>query len=259
MCFAIAQQPFNWWVFPFITLFGIIFAGVLSFCLSGYREEKFRVKAMGTHPDQPWMWDARWQTDIIPSRSKTSLWGTLAFFVILAMFGLMGVAQIIDKLPSGNFWTLLGVIPVVAAIYFGRQTHRAWKTLRFERGISLILDSRPAWTGSALSARLVCTDRRHADHVQVHLEHITVIREEETDGVNFKTVVDRKCAYQADVRVDDTGHFIANLRVDIPSGSPETAWIEDAEPNRWWDLIVTLGVAGEDIHLRYEVPVATPP
>ena len=145
MVFAITQQEFSWWVIPFGLLFSTIFAGVLAMCFSFYREDRFRRASINDYPNEPWMWDARWRSDIMSSRSKSEFWGTAAITVILGVFAFLGVASLIEGLPEGNLWVLLNLIPIAAAAYFGPKIYTASQNLRMEKQVRLINETRPAW------------------------------------------------------------------------------------------------------------------
>ena len=85
------------------------------------------------------------------------------------------------------------------------------------------------------------------------LEHFTITRQEDGDGVSFSKVVDQTLSG----RIEDMEHGSARIFVDIPEHSPETAWTGD-EPGGWWDLVLSMHVSGVEVPLRYEVPVANP-
>ena len=250
---AIAYQEFSWWVFPFILLFGTIFVGILGLCFLNYREDRFRRASVESYANQPWMWDARWQSDNMTSRSRSEFWGTLAFAIILGMFAVVGVATLLEGLPEGNLWVLLNLIPIGAAVYFGRNTYLAWRTLRLEKHLSLTNETRPAWIGSRFSALLETTALHHPEHVDAWLEHFKIIRREESDGVTFEKVVDRRLAGN----VEDIGHGRAKIFVDIPHDSSATSW-SDEDQKRWWDLVISADILGNAVSFRYEIPVADP-
>lgn len=260
-CIAIAQQEFSWWVFPFIVMCGVIFGSVLRFCFVVYQEDKFRNGAMLEYPNQPWMWHARWRSDVIPARNRSDFRGTLAFFVILSIFASMSVAHIIDNASETDFWewvgVLLNLIPIVAAAYFARETYRLWQTLHYEKRIALVLKTRPVWVGSALSAGMTMPQHLKPEHVGVCMELFKIIRQEDSDGsVSLNKVVDQTISGRVESAFEQTGRHTANICVDIPPNSPETSWDEGSSV--WWDLIITLRIKGTDIPLRYQVPVAEP-
>ncbi len=261
MCFAVTQQEFSWGVFPFVTLFGTLFGSVLVFCFAVYRQDKFRDLAKHDYPDQPWMWDPCWRSEVIPSRNKSDFRGTLALFIILSMFALVSVAQIIDKRFDNDLWARLGallsVIPIIAAAYFGRNLYRAWKSLSYDKRISLVLETCPAWIGSAFTARMIISQELQPDHVKVQLEHFKVIRQEESDGTTFSKVIDRKIAGRVETSLEETGERTAKICIDIPPGSPETGWDDEAD-GAWWEAVITLCFNRADVTLRYQVPVAEP-
>ena len=253
MVAAIVNQPFSWWVFPFSMMFGALFLGVLNLCFSNYQKSKFRRAMMDDHPNEPWMWDARWQDDVMVSRSRSEFWGTLVFAIILGMFAIVGVYSLVEGLVEGNLWVLLNLIPIVAAVYFGRNTYMAWRTLRLERHVSLYAETQPAWVGARFSALMDIETPHQTGQIEVCLEHFKIERREESDGVTFTKVVDRKVPGH----VEDVGHGKAGISVDIPPNSPATAWSEDA-PSRWWDLVISTRILGTQVLLRYEIPVADP-
>lgn len=253
MLVAIANQAFSWWVYPFGILFGTIFLGVLSICFLNYREDRYRSSRVDVFPDEPWMWDARWRSAIMISRSTSEFWGTLAFTVILGVFALMGIASLLTGLAEGNLWVLLNLIPIAAAAYFGRNAYIAWRTLRLERNISLSNETRPAWIGAGFSARMKTMARHHPEDVEAWLEHIKIVRNEESDGVSFEKVVDRRLPGL----VEDTGSGEARIFVDIPQNNPATSWIE-GEQGSWWDLVISMRLSDAKVSVRYEIPVADP-
>ncbi|MGH1483033.1 MAG: hypothetical protein ACRBM6_30720 [Geminicoccales bacterium] len=257
MCLAIVDQEFSWWVFPFIALFGALFAGVLSVCFSIYRADTYRDSMKAEYPDQPWMWHAKWRSDVIPSRSRWDFWGAVVFTIILSVFALSGVAATLDGLPSGNLWTILGLIPLIVLFFVVQYMIQAWRTLRYEKRVSLVLETRPAWIGSAFSARLVIPAGTQPEHLEAQLEHTEIVRVEESDGVSFEKAVDSKISGHVETSFDDAGHCTGSIVVDIPSHSPESSWHED-DLKGWWEMIITMRIEGVDIPLRYEVPVADP-
>lgn len=257
MCLAIFDQEFSWWVFPFVALFGALFAGVLSVCFSIYRADIYRDSTKTEYPHQPWMWHAKWRSDVISSRSRWDFWGALALTIILSVFASSGVVAMLDGLPNGNLWTILGLIPLILAFFVVRYTFQAWRTLHYEKRISLVLETRPAWIGSAFRARLIIPPAIHPEHFEAELEHTEIVRVEESDGVSFTKVVDHTISGRVETGFDDAGRRTVSISVDIPSDSPESLWDEE-DPGGWWDVIITMRVEGLDIPLRYEVPVADP-
>ena len=253
MIFAIADQEFSWWLFPFVILFSTIFLGILGICLQTYREDKLRITLKDKHPNEPWLWQAKWHSDIMTSRSKSEFWGTLAFTIILGMFALIGIASLFEGFSQGNLWVLLNLIPIGAAAYFVRNTSVAWRSLRLERFVSLSNETRPAWIGDRFSAQMTIEDGLDPDHVEAWLEHFKIIRREERDGTTFSKVVDCRLSGC----VEDNGAGKARILVDIPQNSPATSWNED-EQSRWWDLVISMRVADVEVAIRYEVPVAEP-
>ena len=251
MIAAIANQTFSWWVVPFVILFGTIFAGVLAVCWLMYREDKLRRSAMLEYPNEPWAWDAKWRGDVMKSRSTSELWGTLAFTTVLAMFAIIGIFSLIQGLGEGNLWVLLNLIPIVAAAYFGRSTFAAWTNLRLEKNVLLRNEGWPVWVGDRFSARMETKPDHPPEQIEAWLEHFKVVRREESDGVSFEKVVDRKLQGQ----VDDLGHGKFRVSADIPQDCPATSWTEDAQ-KRWWDLVISARISGAQVKLRYEIPVA---
>lgn len=253
MIFAIADQEFSWWVLPFVILFSTIFLCVLSLCLRTYREDTLRITLKDEHPDEPWLWDANWRSDIMTSRSKSEFWGTLAFTVVLGQFAIMGIASLSEGLAQGNLWVLLNVIPIGAAAYFVRNTFVAWRSMRLERHVSFSSETRPAWVGDTFSGQITIEGGLDPDHVEAWLEHFKIIRLKDSDGTTFNKIVDRRLSG----RVEDKGAGKARIVVDIPKNSPATSWNED-EQRRWWELVISMRVANVDVPIRYEVPVAEP-
>ena len=250
---AIAHQEFSWWVFPFSILFGTIFLGVLGLCFLSYRDDKYRSASVDAHPHEPWMWDERWCADIMISRSRAEFWGTIALTIIVGMIALGGTASLFLGLAEGNLWVLLNLIPIAAAAYFGRNTYVAWRTLRFERHVTLLHETRPAWIGDSFSALMETAAGHHPEHVEAWLEHFKIIRHEDSDGTSFEKVVERRVSG----RVEDIVPGKARIVIDIPQKSPATSWTED-EQSRWWDLVISMRVSGVEIPVRYEIPVAEP-
>lgn len=250
---AVSNQQFSWWVFPFLLLFGTIFAGVLGLCFLTYREDRFRRASVAKYSDQPWMWDARWRSDHMTSRSKSEFWGTLAFEIVLAMFAVFGVATLFEGLPEGNLWVLLNIVPIIAAIYVGKNTYIAWRTVRLEKHFLLTNETRPAWIGSNFSALMVTTAELDPERIDVRLEHFKVIRREENDGTAFEKVADLRLPGQ----IEEVRSGRTKIFVEIPQTSPPTSWSED-EQSSWWDLVISANVSGKEVSLRYEIPVADP-
>lgn len=250
---AIAHQEFSWWVFPFGLLFGTMLAGILGMCCLTYRENRFRSAAMTDYPGEPWMWDARWRSAIMRSRSESEFWGALAFTLMLSVFAGIGIASMLKGLPEGNLWVLLNVLPLAGAVYLGRRLFAAWRVCRLERQVSVTNETRPAWVGARFSAAMEVVPDRRAEHVEARLEHFKVVRREESDGVAFEKVVDRTLPGQTESIRDGK----VKISVDIPEKSPTTSW-DETEQNRWWDLVITMIVSGNKFSLRYEVPVADP-
>lgn len=257
MGLAITQQEFSWWVFPFAALFGTIFAGVLSICISIYRDDAYRKLAMKEYPDQPWMWDRKWRMDTLPSQTRSEFRGNLAFSIILSIFAFIGVFTMLEGLREGNLWTLLGLIPLPFAAYAIRKCHQAWRTLRFERGVALTPGSLPGWVGSGFSAQMDFPNGSQPESSEVWLEYTRTKKVEESDGVSFSKVTDREIQGQIDLGVDGAEHNVASIRIDIPKDAPETSWTEET-PNGWWEVVVSARVEGKTHVSRYRVPIADP-
>jgi len=253
MVSAIVYQEFSWWVFLFGLLFGTIFTGILSLCILNYREDGFRRSSMDDYPNEPWMWDARWRSGFMASRNKSEFWGTLAFTIILGVFAFLGFVILFQELPNGNLWVLLSLIPIIAAIMFGRKLNIAWKALRFEEQVSLTSEIHPAWVGAMFSAVMKIEIEHQPQHVEVWLEHFKILRREEVDGVAFEKVVDCRLSGQAEYIGDGKTRVSAH----IPENCFATSWSK-VEQRRWWDLLIIINISGNAVSLRYEIPVADP-
>ena len=253
MITAVAHQSFSWWVIPFVVLFGTIFISVLGLSYLNYRNAQFRRKAMSEYPDQPWLWDERWQSDLLLSRSKSEFWGTLAFAIILSMFAISGVVSLVQGLSEGNLWVLLNIIPIVAAVYFGRNTYVAWQTMRLERSATVITETHPARVGDQFSALLELQAPDQPEQSDAWLEHYKIIRREDSDGTTFEKVVDRKLP----CTVEKLAQGKARISIDLPANSPPTKK-EDNAPHQWWDLVISTRISNTNVLLRYEIPVFAP-
>ena len=253
MVTAITYQEFSWWVVPFCVLFLTLFAGILWLCFLTDRENRFRRASKEDFPNQPWMRDQRWRTDRMTSYSKPEFWGRLTFTVLLGVFALFGIVTLHSGLTERNYWVLLNIIPIAGAVYCARSTFYAWRAWRQERYVNLTSETRPAWVGARFSTVMKAVGVQHADQVEAWLEHLKVLRREESDGVVFEKVVDHKLLAQTE---EMNGGQI-RISVDIPDKSPATSWSDD-EPESWWDLVVVVGLPRKKITLRYEVPVANP-
>lgn len=253
MVIAIAQQEFSWWVLPFSLLFLATFGGIIWVCFLNYREDRFRRASEGDYPNEPWMWDERWRSNRMTSRSRSDFWGSLTFTIILGVFAFIGIVTLLHGLPEGNFWVLLNIIPIACAIHFARNSYFAWRTWRLERHISFATETRPAWVGATFSAVMTAVNGQRADQVEAWLEHFKIIRREEDDGVTFQKVVDRRLSGYT----EDISDGQIRISVDIPEKSAATSWSEDVQ-ERWWDFVVVTVLSGEKITLRYNIPVADP-
>lgn len=251
MVLAIAYQDFSLWVFPFSILFGCLFFGVLWLCYLNFREDRFAAKAKHAYPNQPWLWDARWQSNEIPPRSVGDFWGSIILTTILSMFALFGATGIILEVPKGNYWALLGILPIIFAGTIGKNTYLSWKSMRYARNVKLVLETIPVWTGSQLNAKMHFIPNALPDGVTARLEHFQTVREVESDGdVLHKTtdlILNAACDFKPDNGV--------TISVDLPADCQETTW-DKADLSGWWELVITISTTRESVDLRYEVPVA---
>ncbi|WP_171210201.1 MULTISPECIES: hypothetical protein [unclassified Ruegeria] len=252
MVAAIAYQEFSWWVIPFAVLFLTIFAVILFLCLMDRTEFRFRSASKTEFPNKPWMRDKRWRSDEMTSRSRSEFWGSVALMLILGMFALVGSVSLRSGVAEGNYWVLLNIVPIAAAVYWARKTSLAWKVWRLERFVTLTSETRPAWIGAQFSVMMEIAQGLSAEGVEVWLEHLKTVRVEESDGVSYEKVTDLKLSGQAEAL--DSGQI--RLRVDIPQNSPAASW-DDAQGS-WWDFVVAVGLPAGKITLRYEIPVADP-
>ena len=250
---AVTQQSYSIWVWPFVLLFATIFGGILALCVQNIREDRFRETAQQHHPDEPWKWDARWQTDTLPSRSLPDFWGCLAVTVILGIFAVIGVATLLEGLPQGNLWVLLNLIPIIAATYFLHRTLRAYQTLRVARLVSLTTQTRPAILGQQFIATMHAQPDQRIDSCLAWFEHFKIIRHKGHDGDSFEKAVDTKL----DAQTSDAGNGNIMIAVDLPEMGHATTW-SDTSPSRWWDLVIDATISGKRASLRYEIPVANP-
>ncbi|MBY5935256.1 hypothetical protein KUV51_19780 [Tateyamaria omphalii] len=254
MVAGLIHQGVDWWTIPFLAIFVPLFGGILTVCFSIYRSERFRIRARRTHPDQPWMWDRRWQSEVLPSRGASEFWGLLAMTVVLMSFAVSGLAAMREGWVDGNLWTLLGLIPLGAALYYGRVTWRAWLAWRLSRHVTLVLETRPARVSSDFRARLEL-ERHVSDRITARLEHSTVRQVMDGGEYVYSTVTTRTVPAHVALQVDAGGQPVACISAHMPVGSPETSWTE-TEARGWWDMVVQFGGARSDLELRYEVPVA---
>ncbi len=250
---AITQQSYSIWVWPFVLMFATIFGSILALCIQNIREDRYRDSVQHKHPDQPWMWDMRWQTKTLPSRSLPDFWGCLAVTVILGVFAMIGVATLLEGLPQGNLWVLLNLIPIIAATYFLHRTFGAYQSMRVAKLVSLTAQTRPAVLGQRFTATISAQPDQCIDSCFAWLEHIKIIRHKEHDGDSFEKRVDTKL----DARTSDTGDGGILITVDLPETGHATSW-SDTPPSRWWDLVIDATVSGQKASLRYEIPVTDP-
>jgi hypothetical protein len=253
MVFGIRDQPFSLWVIPFTAMFGTLFIAILGVCFSILRENRFRDRAQVTHPKQPWLWQVRWQSQTIPSESRRGFSSSVVFLILLVGFALSGPVAMAEGLPAGNFWTLLGVIPIIAVFYIAGLTRDAWRSWRLSKSTSFVLETMPVLAGSTLKARCKFAASVMPTQVTARLEHTKTIEVEEIDGRALSRVLDR--SLPAHVELTANGH--AKIICSIPAKVPETDWT-DTNQYRKWEAVITVQRTGTDVVLRYEIPMADP-
>ena len=113
---AVLIRDARWAMFAFYSIFATLFGsiGVLGIpILKGHwREAAEADSQMSIYPDEPWKWHPRWssgqvrsnQNESVKNWTRSSIWWTIAtaptcFFSTMALFG-------------GDFWALVGLIPV---------------------------------------------------------------------------------------------------------------------------------------------------
>jgi hypothetical protein len=260
MCGAVVSQEFSWWVIPFLALFVTIFASILSVCYSIFQSDRFAGRARKDFPDQPWMWNRQWQSDVIASQSRHAFWSGFALTIILSVFASTGFFATAEGLPEGNFWTLLGFVPLPFAVYCARETWLAWQVLRLAKCTKLVLQTRPAWTGDKFSAQLYLTDIQPFDTLEaclVFTKTVKRIEREVGDGerVVYTKVEDRKINGKVELGPSEAGSCVAYVSADIPHNSPATSW-NDSDEQGACDLAIAISFDNKTLTLRYEIPIA---
>lgn len=253
MMTAVTHQAYSVWVWPFALLFTTMFGAIGALSLLNIREDRFRDDSRQKHPNEPWLWDTRWQTNIVPSRSQADFLGHLAITIILGVFALIGFVTLFKGLPEGNLWVLLNVIPIIGAAYFLRGTFSAFRSWRVSRLVSLKVEHRPAWLGATFAATLINNSDQTLDIAAARFEHFKIIRRKEHDGDSFEKKLGQ--TLMAQTTVADNGAI--RISVDFPETAPTTSW-SDSDPSSWWDLVIAGTVSGRKVSLRYEIPVTDP-
>lgn len=251
MVFAIAQQPFTWGAVVFVTLFATLFLGIGLNCVSILRENRFHALAQARYPEQPWLWETRWQTATIQSTATRELAGSIFFLIIMVCFALIGLVSLYEGLAEGNYWTLLNIFLLIAAGYVARifvSAHRSW---RLSKTITLTLDTLPVFGGGPFSARVVFGHDIAPAQITARLDLIKIIATVETDGTAFSRIVDRSVPATIEVCNKTT----VRVSTQMPAASPETGWVGSAKSNNW-ELVITVKGGRSETKLRYPVPVA---
>ena len=248
---AVLYQPFSWWAFPFLVLFGTVFGGFFAVSFANWSDDRFAGSEKLKYPDQPWMWNKKWRSDKLQSRGLSDLYGTTAFAVITGVFGLVGLASIITGLPEGNLWALLNIIPIGLSAYFGFKLIAAVQNLRAERHLTVLIETRPGWVGREFTVALKGWPATALNKSVAQLELNKVVREVDDDEVWHRKVIERRIHLSHAASPEGTARFSG----EIPKDCTPTDW---EKHNRWWDLVISSELRGLSAEVRYEVPIADP-
>jgi len=257
LCVALAREALSWGAAIVSALFGMIVLVVVIFSLATVRENRHLKISSKRHPDQPWLWDIKWQSDLIPSRSRWDFGGSLFATVFVSLLALPMFAAIPKELSDGNLFVFLGLIPIGVAGYLGRYSYKSWRSSRIEKNMSLFLETRPAFIGTNLSARLVMPSSLKVQSLKATLEHLKIVKTEDSEGITFTKSVDLRLDSRIQRNRDASGYHLVGIIVDVPRNCPPTSW-GPAKSDSYWDLIVEMRVENCDVSVRYEIPVADP-
>ena len=251
--FAFTQQELSWWAVPFLMMFTVIFGGVFWVSITMIKEDRFAQVATKRFPDQPWLWEKRWQSKEIPARSVNDLWYWLAFTVIVGFFALVSAVQLWNALPDGSVLDLLGLIPIICFGFVVFHLVGAVRSVRLARQARLTLETLPARVGEDFRAQVLMPET--VCDLSAQMTFTRVHRISESDGDSFEKRVEKTIL--ADLRTERAtgGAQQFTLSAPLPDGTPVTVW-HNQEGTGNWELEITCRRGGWPVTLRYPVPVS---
>ena len=253
---SVVDASLRWGLLGFKAIFFLVFGGIglgmLIAVFGGPSSEASR----GPEPsEQPWLENREWQTGIIRSDSRRSMWVAWIFAIIWNLisaplpFAIQ--AEIVD---NGNLVALVGFLfPLIGAGLFWRAVVRTMEWRRFGAA-PLALDPFPGSIGGHVGGVI---------HLDMPFEHGTRFTITLTclESYLSGTGTDRSRRERAEWQDKRLAYAMPgpegtrlSFRFDVPDGLPESAAAR-GDNYHLWRLNLRAELSGADIDRDYRIPV----
>lgn len=237
------------------------------------RKEKQTDALIAQYPNEPWLWEGKWQSAQLRSSNKGEFIGR-AFFTFVILFltvpmlfqvpryfskinGSEGVATFIAVLLSAIF--LVGM-----SVGFIIQTYRVWRSWRLERRVTVFLETLPIILGQPLTAQAHIPASYDLKTLQAGLERWSIITTKDGDGTSSNEKLEFETAERISAAKLVPGVRVFQINIPTPEGQPETTWddrdLEGVYPrvNTHWKLRLKGETKWGGFNINYDIPVARP-
>ena len=254
---AVIDRSVRWGMVGFKSIFVFVFGGVgLGLIIFVLRAPKEKDLAQPTYREKPWLANDSWQSALIRSSSKSSMyfsWGFAALWnLISAPLPFLLYAEVVEK---GNTPALLGLLfPLVGLGLFTWAVRRTLEWRRFGAA-PVELDPFPGSIGGHVGGT-IDINLPYDANAQFTLT-LTNLRSYVSGSGKDRSRKERaewQDKQVAHVASGPRGSRLA-FRFEVPGGLSESAAVQGDDVYYLWRLNVSADLPGTDFDRDYEIPV----
>lgn len=256
---AVLERGMRWGRLGFGMIFPAVFGGfgllVIWAVRRGRRETVERERLQRRDPGRPWMWEAKWRTTELESRSGARMWVAIGFALFWNLVSAPVAFLVPGEVAEGNHPALLALL--FPAIGIGLIVWAVRAVIRRRRyGDSrLRLDALPVPLGGQLRATLEVPARLQDRELDVRLA--CVHRYRTGTGKNRKTRTDTLWEDRRQVAArsgSGPGATSARIELWLPHDQP-VAREQPSDDRIVWELEIEADEPGVDYRAIFELPV----
>ncbi len=253
---SIIDRELRWGLLGFKAIFIFVFGGVgLGLLIFAWRMKPEKDADKPEYTKSPWLLNDKWQTAIIRSSSKTTMWvawGIAAFWnLISAVLPFVVYEEVVKK---GNYPALLGLLFPLVGIWL--LTWAIRRTLEWRRfgAAPVTLDPFPGSVGGHVGGTIdLNLPFDAATQFQLTLTNLHSYVSGTGKNRSRKEKAKWQDAVVAHAELSATGTRLV-FRFDVPEGlDPSDAAMDDSY--YLWRLSLTADLPGTDLNRDYEIPV----
>lgn len=254
---AVIDRSVRWGMVGFKSIFVFVFGGVgLGLIIFVLRAPKEKDLALPVYRKKPWLANDRWQSALIKSSSKSSMYFSWGFAVlwnlISAPLPFLLYNEVVEK---GNTPALLGLLfPLVG---FGLLTWAIRRTLEWRRfgAAPVELDPFPGSIGGHVGGTIDINLPFDANaRFTLTLTNLRSYVSGSGKNRSRKESAEWQDTQVAHVASGPRGSRLG-FRFEVPDGLSESAAVQSGNTYYLWRLSVSADLPGADFDRDYEIPV----